>query len=264
MAHEELKREMESLLSSNRKHQKCISREFQKLYDDISKVVSSMNESIKQLNDRCTELEYHLSSMYRDNILKESGYEKLLYIEEQFLLHKKYPFAGVNFECLKLYLSMHSSKFIYGITNIISYQSYESCKIVHPSFHLENTWSDYIYMNIKLDTNCYAFNINFSFQDCNLFWGLKYKKDSITIYTTEQEYQIRSRGLYTRLLYNSITNTFTGIGTSDDFCSFTMQPSNIYCNFVKTWIFDKNSVIKICNDDFLVYSFNISGLVFTS
>tara|TARA_B100000963_G_C22121644_1_gene449303 strand:- start:46 stop:522 length:477 start_codon:yes stop_codon:yes gene_type:complete len=158
---------------------------------------------------------------------------------------------------------MKERVFIYGITNKIIFDSSIGEMRIRPGHQLENEWSDFVYINLKLDNIEHNFNIFFNFVDDVMFWALKFIDDSVYVVNNFKSVKVK-RGIYVRLLYDSHLGEIVGVGSGNFFSDVSLSNCNIECNFLKNWLLSPSSRIDIVNCDTRPYSLEIKGMVITS
>lgn len=198
-------------------------------------------------------------------LLQEHISEKLEQIgkDKYILEYTKYT-KGLNFECLKLYLQINHSIFIYGITSKIIFDSSINYLKVRPGYHLENEWRDFVYINMKVDNTKNNFDLKFIFEDNNLFWGFFFNSAGCKFCTDKSSTYLNARKQYIRLLYDSNMSKFIAIGNGDNFNEILMEPCDVDCNFFRTWLLSYSSTILISSRESKQYKVEIKGLVVTA
>ena len=249
-------------ISKIRKVQENLIKDMQTFIDKMSQSMNSFEEAVIELDERCFEMEYNLSEITKNIILSKNS--KDTYINETYKLHEHFSFAGVNFECLKLYLSMKDCKFIYGITNKILFDSSCGEIQVRPGHHIEDEWGDFVYINIKLDNIENNFSIHFDYVDNNLLWGLNFSGGEVYVVNDSSRSAAVERNIYIRLLYDSHKSEFVSVGCGEEFSNITLTKCNIPCNFLKNWLLSPTSRIHVGNNDSRPYKLEIKGMVFTA
>ena len=256
--------EIKESIYSIKKSQITLVNDLQKFVDNTSASLINFESDIKKIQNRCDEIEYVLSDITKDMILSKNKFDKMQYLNDNLKAQLRYPFSGVNFECLKLYIDMNGHKFIYGLTSKILYDSFEEELIVKPNYHIENTWGEHVYINIKIDNVLNSFEVSFLFDSNQLFWCLQFDGLFFHIETNECKSKSYCRHEYIRILFDSNKNIISGVGSGSDFSSIKLVPCNIECNYIRTWVFSSYAIIKIKRKEDVIFNVEINGMVYTS
>ena len=249
-------------ISNIRKMQENLIKDMHTFIDKMSTSMKNFDEALIDLDERCLEIEYNISEMTKSAILSKNT--KAAYINETYKLHEQFSFAGVNFECLKLYLGMKNCKFIYGITNKIIFKSSCGEIKVRPGHHIEDEWGDFVYLYVKVDNNENDFNIRFAYVDNALFWGLNFSGGNVCVVSDSSVSAAIERDTYIRLVYDSLKCEFVGVGCGDEISNINLTKCAIPCNFLKNWLLSPTSCIHVCNNDSRHYLLEIKGMVLTA
>lgn len=248
-------------ISKIRSVQETLIKDMQTFIDNMSKSMSIFEEAVIELDERCFEMEYNLSEINKNNILSK---DSASYINESYNLHERFSFPGVNFECLKLYLSMKDRVFIYAITNKIVFDSSIGEMQIKPGYHIEDEWGDFVYINIKLDNVDNNFNVHFNYVDNGLFWGVNFKDGHVCVVTDSSSGASVQRDNYVRLLFDSNKSEFVGIGSGKDFSNISISKCKVECNFLKNWLLSPSSRVHIINCDTRHFKLEVNGMVVTA